>query len=458
MKRFLRMIFISFVALCSTAILMAKDTCYVIEIKQDIDKSSCRKLTMGLKEADRAGADYVILHLNTYGGAVDAADSMRTAILHSPIPVVAFIDIQAASAGALISIACDSIYMRNGSSMGAATVVNQNGEVMPDKYQSFMRAMMRATAESHGKKTIIVNGEEKEIWHRNPLIAEKMVDSANVLSFTPSEAMANYYCEGMAESIEEVVEKLDLEDCTIIKQELSGVEKLLLALMSPMLQGIFLMMIIGGIYFEIQSPGIGLPGAIALIGALLYFSPLYIEGLAMNWEIILFVAGLILLAVELFVLPGFGVAGIAGIATIVFSLIFSMVDNDLLYYQGEWNIIPIIKPSAIVLMSGFLGLVLSIWGASKLYPSKGFDHIAQKTQMNNSDGWVGVITTEYEQFIGMQVTTFTPMFPSGKVMIDGKLYEATMEYGSANKGDFVKIARYENGRLYCTPVRGNNLE
>ena len=151
-------------------------------------------------------------------------------------------------------------------------------------------------------------------------------------------------------------------------------------------------------------------------------------------------------------------AGIAGIATIVFSLIFSMVDNDLLYYQGEWNIIPIIKPSAIVLMSGFLGLVLSIWGASKLYPSKGFDHIAQKTQMNNSDGWVGVITTEYEQFVGMQVTTFTPMFPSGKVMIEGKLYEATMEYGSANKGDFVNIVRYENGRLYCTPVRGNNLE
>ena len=78
--------------------------------------------------------------------------------------------------------------------------------------------------------------------------------------------------------------------------------------------------------------------------------------------------------------------------------------------------------------------------------------------MNNSDGWVGVITTEYEQFIGMQVTTFTPMFPSGKVMINGRVYEATMEYGSAGKGDIVEIARYENGRLYCTPVRGNNLE
>ena len=152
MNRFSRIILMWVLALCTGGIVMAKDTCYVIEIKQDIDKSSCRKLTMGLKEASQIGADYIILHLNTYGGAVDAADSMRTAILHSPIPVVAFIDIQAASAGALISIACDSIYMRNGSSIGAATVVNQNGEVMPDKYQSFMRAMMRATAESHGKK------------------------------------------------------------------------------------------------------------------------------------------------------------------------------------------------------------------------------------------------------------------------------------------------------------------
>ena len=458
MNRFSRIILMWVLALCTGGIVMAKDTCYVIEIKQDIDKSSCRKLTMGLKEASQIGADYIILHLNTYGGAVDAADSMRTAILHSPIPVVAFIDIQAASAGALISIACDSIYMRNGSSIGAATVVNQNGEVMPDKYQSFMRAMMRATAESHGKKRVVVNGEEKEIWHRNPLIAEKMVDSANVLSFTPSEAIANYYCEGMAESVEEVVGKLGMQDCEIIEQELTGVEKLLLALMSPMLQGIFLMMIIGGIYFEVQSPGLGLPSVIAIIGALLYFSPLYIEGLAMNWEIILFVVGLILLGVELFVLPGFGVAGITGVAIILFSLIFSMVDNDLLYDQGEWNLLPIIKPSAIVLVSGFVGLVLSIWGAAKLYPSKSFDYIAQKTQMDTSDGWVGVITTEYERFIGMKVATFTPMYPSGKVMIEGKLYEATLEYGSAGKGDIVEIIRYENGRLYCTPVRGNNLQ
>ena len=108
-----------------------KDTVYVIEIRQNIDNSSMRKLSLGLEDAQAKGADYIILHLDTYGGAVDAADSMRKAILHAPVPVVAFVDLQAASAGALISIACDSIYMRPGASIGAATVVNQNGEVMP---------------------------------------------------------------------------------------------------------------------------------------------------------------------------------------------------------------------------------------------------------------------------------------------------------------------------------------
>ncbi len=458
MDRVLRRVLLLLLSLAFLPTVAAKDTCYVIKIRQDIDHSSCRKLSMGLAKAKEIGADYIILHLNTYGGAVDAADSMRTAILQSEIPVVAYIDIQAASAGALISIACDSIYMRSGSSMGAATVVNQNGEVMPDKYQSFMRAMMRATAEAHGTKTVIVNGQPKTIWHRNPTIAEQMVDSAKVLSFTPAEAIENHYCEGMAESIEEVVSKLRVEDAVIIEQQLSPLEKLLLFLMSPMIQGIFLMMIIGGIYFEIQSPGLGIPSVVAIIGALLYFSPLYIEGLAMNWEIILFVVGIILLLVELFVIPGFGVAGISGVVIILFSLIFSMVDNDLLYYQGEWNLIPVIKPSAIVIVSGFVGLLLSIWGAAKLYPSKSFDYIAQKTEMDVSDGWVGVRTTEYDKLIGMKVEAFTPMLPSGKIMYDNQLYEATLEYGSAEKGTQLEVVRYENGRLYCVVVKERSLQ
>ena len=166
---------------------------YRIRLDQDIDPSSQRLVTVGLDKAREAQADYVILDLDTYGGAVNAADSIRSAILRYEKPVVAFINMQAASAGALISIACDSIYMKTGSSIGAATVVNQTGEVMPDKYQSFMRGMMRATAEATG---------------RDPHIAESMTDTANVLSLTPTEAIAVGFCEGICENEYEVAEKI----------------------------------------------------------------------------------------------------------------------------------------------------------------------------------------------------------------------------------------------------------
>ena len=419
-----------------------KDTVYVIDIRQDIDKSSLRRLTLGLKDAGKTGADYVILHLDTYGGAVDAADSMRTAILHSPIPVIAFIDMQAASAGALISIACDSIYMRPGSSIGAATVVNQNGEVMPDKYQSFMRGMMRATAEAHGRKP---DGS----WYRDPAIAEKMVDTAGVLSFTPEEAIRAGYCEGKAESIDEVTALIGLDDCEVIQQELSWLDRFVLFMMSPLLQGIFLMMIIGGIYFEVQSPGLGLPSIIAILGAVLYFSPLYIYGLALNWEIFLFILGLILLAVEIFVTPGFGVAGIIGAILTLTALIFAMVDNDVLYFEGHLNLKAILGPCAIVLVSTVTALILSIWGASKLYPKKSFSYIAQKTELKGDEGWVGVDTASVAGMAGKEVTAVTEMCPSGKVELEGRQYEAVMEYGSANAGDRLRVIRAEGGRLYC---------
>ncbi len=425
---------------------------YHMEIKQNIDNSSMRKVNIGIKEAIAKSADFIILDINTYGGAVDAADSIRTAILQSPIPTIAFINVQAASAGALISIACDSIYMRTGSSLGAATVVNQNGEVMPDKYQSFMRGMMRSTAEAHGKKEKVVDGKIVQIWHRDPKIAERMVDTANVLSFTPQEAIESGYCEGKAESVEDVINQLNIEEYEVIEQTLSVIDKIILFLLSPIFQGIFLIMIIGGIYFEIQSPGIGLPLGIAILGALLYFAPLYLYGLALNWEILLFIIGLILLGVEIFLLPGFGVAGVSGIILVFTSLVFSMVDNDLFYFDGTFNFSLIVKPMLIVFGSSFLGLILSIWGVAKIYPNKSFSFIAQKTELKGSEGWVGVETDSISVFVGMDVVAQTDMYPSGKVEINGKWFEATLEYGSANKGDMLHIIRFEGGRLYCVKI------
>ncbi len=117
--------------------------------------------------------------------------------------------------------------------------------------------------------------------------------------------------------------------------------------MNPVAQGIFIMLIIGGIYFELQTPGIGFPLVTAVLGAVLYFAPLYLEGVAQNWELLLFVVGLLLLAVEIFVLPGFGIAGVAGIAAVVTGLAFAAIDNELFRHvtSGEVSVAWVVRRS-----------------------------------------------------------------------------------------------------------------
>lgn len=440
MRKFLTVLLV----LVSSLIFAGERKVYVIDIRQEINAASQRILMMGMREAQKLNADYIILNINTYGGAVDAADSMRTAILKSKIPFAAFINNQAASAGALISISCDSIYMSKGSSIGAATVVDQTGKVLPDKYQSFMRAMMRSTAEANG---------------RDPKIAEAMVnpsvsipgiiDSTKVLSFTREEAIKNNYCEGKAETIEEVASQfVGSLDYVLIKQRITFLDKLISFFLSPVVQGILIMMIIGGIYFEVQAPGFGFPSVIAITGAVLYFAPLYLEGLANYWEIILFFIGVALIILELFAFVGFGVAGILGIIILFAGLTFAMIDNDLLLKGDEINLMPIIKPLALVMVTGTSSLILSIYFASKIFGSSRFTKLALKTSLMESDGFVGV-NTDYADLVGKMAIVMTDMKPSGKIEIDGKWYEASLEFGMVRKGGTVVVTRFEGGRLYC---------
>ncbi len=440
MRKFLTVLLV----LVSSLIFAGERKVYVIDIRQEINAASQRILMMGMREAQKLNADYIILNINTYGGAVNAADSMRTAILKSKIPFAAFINNQAASAGALISISCDSIYMSKGSSIGAATVVDQTGKVLPDKYQSFMRAMMRSTAEANG---------------RDPKIAEAMVDpsvsipgiidSTKVLSFTREEAIKNNYCEGKAETIEEVASQfVGSQDYVIIKQRITFLDKLISFFLSPVVQGILIMMIIGGIYFEVQAPGFGFPSVIAITGAVLYFAPLYLEGLANYWEIILFFIGVALIILELFAFVGFGVAGILGIIILFAGLTFAMIDNDLLLKGDEINLMPIIKPLALVMVTGTSSLILSIYFASKIFGSSRFTKLALKTSLMESDGFVGV-NTDYADLVGKMAIVMTDMKPSGKIEIDGKWYEASLEFGMVRKGGTVVVTRFEGGRLYC---------
>lgn len=429
---------------------------YKFDMRTEVMPALWRQTLQSFSEAEELGADYILIHMNTYGGLVQAADSIRTKILNTSVPVIVFIDNNAISAGALIAIAAQQIYMRPGASIGAATVVDAAGGAVPDKYQSFMRAAMRATAESHGKDTLIIENDTIIKWYRDPVIAEAMVDpgtyipgiidTGKVLTLTSEEAITAGYCEGLASSIQEVLEKAGITNYQIVEYEVTPLESVIGFLIHPVFQSILIMIIIGGLYFELQTPGIGFPLGAAFFAAVLYFAPLYLEGIAQHWEIALFIVGLILLAVEIFAIPGFGVAGIAGIILMVTGLTLAMIDNIVWEFEGA-GLEPFMKSLLLVVLSAFLALATSISLSRKLLDTPLFSRLILSSTQNKEEGYIGV-DAHYSDFIGQSGVAATSLRPSGRVEINYEQYDAKSLVGFIAKGEKVKIVKFETGQLY----------
>lgn len=434
---------------------------YKFDIKRNIEPPAWRLTQKAMDEAIKKKAQLIILELNTYGGMVDIADSIRTKILKSPIPIYVFINNNAASAGALISIACKKIYMTKSSTIGAATVVTQEGKVAPEKFQSYMKSIMRATAESHGKRKIIENNDTTEVWIRDPKIAEAMVDSSvyidsvtvrgKVLSLTATEAQKYGFCDGIVENIDELLAKENIKNAKIEVYEPTWVESVILFLLNPVIQGLLIMLIIGGIYFELQTPGVGFPLAAAAFGAILYFAPLYLEGLAEHWEILLFIAGLVLLVVEVFVTPGFGVLGALGILSIILGLTLSMIDNIVFTIEGE-AFPAFFRAFGVVIISLLLSIFGSIYLSSRILVNSRFKKLALQSQQNVSEGYIGV-QTQIANIVGKIGITVTPLRPSGKIEVENKWYDAVSEDGFININQTVEVVRFINNQAYVRKVK-----
>ena len=405
---------------------------FVMEIRAEIDPRMSRYVELALEEAREKQTDYLVIDMDTYGGAVNDADKIRSMILEFEKPVFVFINKNAASAGALISIACDSIYMEKGANIGAATVVNGgDGSKAPDKYQSYMRSMMRSTAEANG---------------RNPKIAEAMVDenlevegisnAGQVITFTAAEAMKYDFCDGMAENVEEVLSQAGVENYTIINYELDTTEKIISFFLNPFISGILILVMLGGIYFELQTPGIGFPLAAAIIAATFYFIPYYLNGLAQNWEIVGFMIGLVLIAAEIFVIPGFGITGISGIIITLGSLALMMVDNDL--FDFTYVNTNALRNALVATLGGAMGaIILMFFGASRMANSAVFKRVALQETLDRSEGYSS--TFHESDMVGLTGIAETVLRPSGKVMIEDQLYDATTRGDYINKGEKVIV-------------------
>ena len=412
---------------------------YIVPVHGTIDNMLWRYIDRAISEAETAGASMVLLDIDTFGGLVDAADNIRKRLLDASVPTVAFIDKNAASAGALISYAADRIVMVPGASIGAATVVDGvQGDAAPDKYQSYMRGLMRSTAEAR---------------ERDPLIAEAMVDekldleaispAGQVLTLSAGEALELGVADAILPTHQALLADFGLTDTEVVEHRTTRTERVLRFFGSPFVQSILILMMMGGLYFELQTPGIGFAGAAAAVGAALFFAPHYMLGLVESWEIVLFIIGLVLIAAEIFILPGFGIAGISGLILIVSSLGAAMIGNIGFSFPSDGAITSAITTMAVTMV---LMVVLAFSLGRYLPQSKRLNHLVLGPDLSSATGYTSADSDE--TLLGVVGTSVTPLRPSGTLEIDGRRIDVISTSGYIPAGAEVLV----------TSVRGSRVE
>jgi len=422
----------------------AQKKVFVMDIKAEIDPRMSRYVKLALEQAESSKADIIIIDMDTFGGALDDAKGIVDQLMDVKVPLWVFINSDAASAGALISIACDSIYMAPGATIGAATVVNGTGEAAPDKYQSYMRSIMRSTAEENGRDPRIAEGMVDE-----NVVIDSVKQAGKVITFTTSEAIDNGYCEAKVESIEEILKRNKIEDYQIEKFELGATEKIIAIFLNPFISGILILVIIGGIYFELQTPGIGFPLIAAVTALVLYLVPYYLNGLADYWEIIALFVGVLLIIAEVFVIPGFGIAGIAGISLTVLSLVLIMLNND--FFNFEFVPLGDIIVATFATVGGLAGGVLLLFfGGAKLTQTKAFQRIALGDTQEVKEGYS--VNTFNANLLAKKGNAYTVLRPSGKVIIDEQIYDAFTRGDFIEKGESIEVIGTEGVTLKVKKV------
>ncbi|MBL1407296.1 NfeD family protein [Sphingobacterium faecale] len=413
---------------------------YKTELKEDVGANAWRILKKSYDQAILKQADYFLVEMNTFGGAVNYADSIRTLLLNSEMKTVVYVNNNAASAGTLIALASDYIFMHSGASLGAASVVNQNGEIMPEKYQSYMRGLMRATAEAKG---------------RDPKMAEAFVDPSisipalkedgKILTFTASEAVNANLAKAEVRRLEDIYSSLDISAPSVQRYEKTWVDNIIGFLVNPMISGLLIMGIIGGIYFELQTPGIGFALGVALVAATLFFAPLYLQGLADHWEIALFVVGVVLLALEVFVIPGFGIAGVLGVIFVLCGLAFSMLAND--YFDFKVSQPGLLMNSFLIVIGAMvLSIILMVLFGKNILNTRAFKRLVLADEQRADSGYTSSVPKV--DLLNKEGVARTVLRPGGKIELEGVWYDAVALDGFIDAGETVYVEKHENYNLF----------
>ena len=441
-------IFIIFTIIFTTFIsknIFSQDNAKVYVIKklefQEINRWYAAYIKKAIKKAGDEGASLIILELDTPGGLLSSALSIKNYIIESDIPVVAYINKNALSAGALISLSCEAIYMSDGSIIGAATPVYMKGneiEKASEKEISAMRAAMRSSAERSKKNVRIAEAMVDEtiiLSKRNDGID---LDDKTLLTLSVEEALKVNIADGKANSIIDIIKLRNLsENSTIINVEEEKYDYILRFLINPAVLSALISIGIIGVYIELKTPGFGIVGVISIIAFSIFFFAQVFVGESGFLAPAIFFLGIVLLAIEIFVIPGFGITGILGILGIVAGIFMSFGINN------------IAQATLVVFVSLIADIILIIILARFILKSKGFKNIVALE--TDTAGYHSSVS--YDNLLGCEGITDTFFRPSGNIIINDKKYDAITEGEFINKGAKIKVILVEGNKIVIKEIK-----
>ena len=487
-----------FIAACLALILLApvltaqteslpEGSVYIIPINEEITPFLSVYLKRSLLKAKSAGASYVIFELNTFGGRVDSALEIAALIASADWGrTIAYIPSGGGgtgvswSAGALISFACDAIYMDAGTSIGAAAPVYQSAEGMvmaEEKVVSAVRGQMAALAEKNGYPVAIalamvdpdiilveyvtedgvrlISSEDLKAIQtetgRDDLGGKTVSPEGKLLTLTAGEMERYGVSSAIVSGRESLLENLKLEDSETVVLEKTRADWIVAFFSSAAVASLLMMVGLVALYLEVTSPGFGVPGTIALICFGLVFASSVLIGNMGSLELLLFLAGAILLLIEIFIIPGFGITGISGIILMLVALVLSRQDFIFPDFDWQWNIF---RRNLFYVSLSLVGAMSMIAMLMTLLPhSRLFGRMVLKTSspgMNRTD--TSASDPQVYELIGdvapgATSTAMTDLRPVGKAMFDGKEYIVRTEGDYIEKNETIVVLRKEGMNL-----------
>jgi len=419
----------------------------VVPITGTIDLGLAPFVRRVIEENPDAAA--IVLDVDTFGGRVDAAVQIRDALLAAEPPVIAYVHPRAISAGALISYAADHIVFAPGGSMGAVTPVqtNEDGETeaVGEKMTSYMRAEMRTTAEANGR-----DGDLAEAMVDRTMVVDGVVDDTKLLTATTELAVELGLADDVQPTLGDLLAAAGLERAEQVEAETYWAEELSRFLTDPAVSGILMSLGMLGLLVELYSPGVGLPGAVGVLCLSAFFGGHLIADLAGMEELVLLVLGLVALGFEVFIIPGFGVAGVVGIVLVISSLSLSMVGMPL---TVSWELGYITDAIQTVLVSIAATIVVMAM-LVRFLPRRAMPGwLVLRTELGTAGAAPDAAGADFHAapdlagLTGMEGVAETDLRLAGKARIDGRVVDVVSAHAYLRRGARVRVALVEGVRV-----------